>query len=172
MRRWIVPIIVVLLAAVPATAGKIGFVNAEEAVAQVEEGQAKFAELRTWQDQQQARLDSLRNRVLALRQQLANEQETASPEAIAAIERNELAARRDFEDARRVYERELQERKDRFLSEIASKISTVGAEYAAANDYDAVFLLTAQPMVYVAESANLTDTVVELYNERYPVRSE
>ena len=173
MRRLIVPIIlVVLLAAIPATAGKIGFVDAERAISEVEEAKQKFDELRSWQDPQQARLDSLRQRVMVLREQLAREQDSGSAEALRAIERNELDARRAFEDARRDYERELEEKKNVFLADIASKIGAIGAEYGRANDFDAVFLLTAQPMVYVAESSNITDLVVEMYNERFPVSGQ
>lgn len=173
MRRLTVPIIlVVLLTAIPTMAGKIGFVDAERAVSQVDEGQKKFDELRAWQDPQQARLETLRQRVMVLREQLARERASASPEAIQAIERNELDARRAFEDAVRNYERELEERKNAFIGEIASKIGKVGAEYGKANDYDAVFLLTAQPMVYVADSADITPLVVELYNVRYPVSGQ
>ena len=128
MRRLIVPIIlVVLLAAIPATAGKIGFVDAERAMNEVEEAKQKFDDLRSWQQPKQARLDSLRQRVMVLREQLTREQDSGSTEALQAIERNELDARRAFEDARRDYERELGERKDAFLSEIASKIGKVGA---------------------------------------------
>ena len=173
MRRLIVPIIlVVLMAAIPAMAGKIGFVDAERAVTEVEEAKQKFEDLKAWQEPQQARLDSLRQRVIVLREQLARDQDSASPEAIQAIERNELDARRAFEDAARSYERELAERKDAFLGDIASKIGKVGADYGQANDYDAVFLLTAQPMVYVSETANITDLVVEMYNQRYPASGQ
>ncbi len=168
-RATVIFVALALLAVAPATAGKIGFVNAERAVAEVEEGQAQFAELRAWQEPQQARLDGLRGRIMALREQLAREQGSATPEALAAIERNELEARRAFEDARRAYERELEERKNAFLDEIASKLGTLGAEYAKANGYDAVFLLTGQPMVYVSTEADITGTLIGMYNERFPV---
>jgi Skp family chaperone for outer membrane proteins len=173
MRRVILILALILsLAAVPASAGKIGFVNAERAVAQVDEGRAKFEELRGWQEPQQARLESLRDRIMALREQFAREQESATPEALAAIERNELEARRAFEDARREYERELEARKNAFLDDIAVKIGTLGKEYAEANGYDAVFLLTGQPMVYVSSEADLTEILVEMYNERYPASDQ
>ncbi len=173
MRRWIPAVVALtLLVALPVSAGKIGFVNAEQAVAQVDEGKQKFEELRAWQQPQQARLDGLRDRVMALRQQLTREQETATPDQLSVIERNELEARRAFEDARREYERELEARKDAFLDEIAVKISALGKEFAEANDYDAVFLMTAQPMVYVSEAADLTDEVIAMYNERYPVTDD
>ena len=169
MRRSMTSIfLILLLAAVPASAGKIGFVNAELAMSQVEEAQQEFNELRRWQDVQQTNLDQLRDRVVALREQLAEAQEVGPEEAISSVERNEIEARRAFEDARREYERELEERKDEFLSVVATKIGAVGIEYAKANDYDAVFLLTGQPMVYVSETADITEEVIKAYNERYP----
>ena len=172
MRRLIVAVVLVLaLSAAPATAAsKIGFVNAEQVMAAVEEGQQEFAKLRAWQDPKQAELDRLRDRVLALREQMAKEQASgnATPEALQAIERNEIDALRAFEDARRDYERELEAKRNEFLEELAAKIGAVGSEYAKANGYDAVFLLTAQPMVYVSDAANLTDEIIDAYNERYP----
>jgi len=173
MRRLALPILlIVLLAAIPATAGKIGFVNAELAIAQVEEGKVEFEKLQTWQNPRQATLDRLRDRVMALREQLAEAQGSATPDELSSIERNELDARRAFEDARRDYERELEEKKNEFLSVIASKIGAVGTEFAKANDFDAVFLLTAQPMVYVSETADITDDVIAAYNKRYPASGQ
>ena len=173
MRRLTVPIILVLLlAALPATAGKIGFVDAEQAVSQVEEGKKKLAELQTWQAPYHARLDRLRAQVLALGDQLNAQQGSATPEALAEIERRQIDAMREFEDARREYERELETKKTQVLADITSKIGTIGREYAKANDFDAVFLLGGQPMVYVAEPANLTAIVIEIYNKRYPVSGQ
>ena len=176
MRRFTFAVVVLLLlAALPVSAqGRIGFINAELAMSQVDEGRQRFAELRAWQDPKQEQLDRLRDRVLALRDQLAQEQGSsdATEESISAIERNEIEARRAFEDARRVYERELEEKKDEFLSQIATKIATVGTDYAKANGFDAVFLLTAQPMVYVSETADITAEIVEAYNQTYPVRGQ
>ncbi len=173
MRRLTVPVILVLLlAALPATAGKIGFVDAEQAVAQVEEGKKKLAELQTWQAPFHARLDRLRGQVLALGDQLNAQRGSASPEALAELERRQIDAMREFEDARRDYERELETKKTQVLAEITSKIGAIGREYAKANDFDAVFLLGGQPMVYVAEPANLTSIVIEIYNKRYPVSGQ
>ena len=170
MRRLTAPIILILLlAALPATAGKIGFVDAERAVAQVEEGKAGLANLQAWQAPYQARLDRLRDQVLSLRDQLNAQEGTATPEAIAEIEKNQIDTMRQFEDARREYERQLEEKKTEVLAVITSKIGAIASEYAKANDYDAVFVLGAQPVIYVAESANLTDKVIEIFNQRYPV---
>ena len=173
MRRLTVPIILVLiLAALPATAGKIGFVDAEAAIALVDEGKVKLAELQNWQAPFHVRLDRLRDEVLALSDQINDQRGTASPEAVAEMERRQIDAMREFEDARRQYERELEAKKTQVLSDIASKIGAIGGEYAEANDFDAIFLLGGQPMMYVADPVNLTSTVVEIYNNRYPVSGQ
>lgn len=173
MRRLTVPIILVLLlTALPASAGKIGFVDAEAAVAQVDEGKVRIAELQTWQAPFHARLDRLRDEVLALSDQINDQQGKASAEAFAEIERRQIDAMREFEDARREYERELEAKKSQVLADIASKIGAIGGEYAKANDFDAIFLLSGQPMMYVADQVNLTGVVVEIYNKRYPVSGQ
>lgn len=170
MRRMIAPVVLLaLLAAIPVSAGRIGFVDAEQAVAEVEEGKAKIAELQAWQAPYHTRLDRLREQVLALDDQLAEKRGQVTPEAYSEIEKRRIDAMRAFEDARREYERQLDAKKEEILGDIASKIGVIGAEYAKANDFDAVFLLKAQPMMYVATSVNLTDKIVEIYNQRYPV---
>jgi Skp family chaperone for outer membrane proteins len=164
--KTLVMLLCLVLTSVSATAGKIGFVDAERAISNVDEGKKKFEELVAWQEPRQANLDRLRDQVLSLREQLADAE---TEEARAEIERNQVVAVRAFEDARRDYERDLESKKDEFLATISSKIALIGQEYAKENDYDAVFLLSGQPMVYVSETANLTDTIVELYNQRYPI---
>jgi Skp family chaperone for outer membrane proteins len=168
MRRLTVlsALIILMLSSLPAQAGKIGFIDAERAIAEVEEGKKKFAALQAWQEPHQEKLDGLRDQVVALREQLAEE---TTPEARAEIERNEISATRAFEDARREYERLLETKKHEFLSEIAAKIALVGTDYAKKNEFDAVFLLSGQPMMFVAETANITDIVIGLYNERFPI---
>lgn len=173
MHRLTIPIILVLLlAALPVSAGKIGFVDAERAVAQVDEGRASLATLQAWQAPHQARLDRLRDQVLAFRDQLQAQEETATPEAIAEIERNQLEAMREFEDARRVYERELEEKKTEVLAVITSRIGAIGKEYGKANDYDAVFVLGAVTLIHLSETADLTNEIIEIYNQRYPVSGQ
>lgn len=173
MRRLTVPIILILLlTALPASAGKIGFVDAEAAVAQVDEGKVKIEELQTWQAPFHARLDRLRDEVLALSDQINEQRGKATPEAVAEMENRQIEVMREFEDSRRDYERELEAKKTQVLSEIAAKIGAIGTEYAKANDFDAIFLLGGQPMMYIAEPVNLTSVVVEIYNNRYPVSGQ
>lgn len=157
-----------LLVAAPASAGKVGFVDAERAVAEVDEGRAKISELDEWAKPRRDRLDRLAARISELRQEIAQKQSIASEEAVQALQQDELQARRDFEDSRRDFEHELDQKQNEFLADVAVKVGTVASEYGRTNDYDAIFVLKAQPLIYVRESADLTDTVIRLYNERFP----
>lgn len=170
MQRFtgVVLLVAIVLFAVPAMAGKIGFVDAERAVASVKEGQAKITELEAWADPERQRVESLGARMNELRQQINQQQAVASAEALQQLQDRELQARREFEDARRVFQRDLEAKQNEFLSDVAVKVGTVTTDYAKANDYDAIFVLNAQPLVYVADSADLTDIVIRQYDERFP----
>jgi Skp family chaperone for outer membrane proteins len=158
-----------VLVASPVVAGKIGFVDAERAVVTVDEGAAKAKELEDWAVPERERIEQLGDRVNELRQEIAAKSRVASEETINELEAQEIQVRREFDDARREYDRILDQKQNEFLGDIAVKVGTVASDYAKANDYDAVFVINAQPLIYLAESADLTDTVIRLYNERFPV---
>ena len=165
--RWIVPVLMLLVAS-PAMAGKIGFIDAERAVVTVDEGAAKVRELEAWAVPQREKVEQLGNRVNELRQQIASQGRVASQEILKDLEEQEIQARRTFDDARREFERRLEQKQNDFLGEVAVKVGTVASDYGKANGFDAIFVLNAQPLIYMAEAANLTDTVIRLYNERFP----
>jgi len=167
-RRWIVPVLMLLVAS-PAMAGKIGFIDAERAVVTVDEGAAKVRELEAWAVPRREKVEQLGNRVNELRQQIASQGRVASQEILKDLEEQEIQARRTFDDARREFERRLEQKQNDFLGDVAVKVGTVASDYGKANGFDAIFVLNAQPLIYMAEAANLTDTVIRLYNERFPV---
>jgi Skp family chaperone for outer membrane proteins len=153
-----------------ASAGSIGFVDAERAVATVAEGQAKLAELEAWAQPRRQRLQELQQAAQAAERDLRTRGGVVSGDVRSELERTARDAVRAFEDARRDFQRDLEKKQEDFLAEIAVKVGTVASDYAKANDYDAIFVLNAQPLIYVADSADLTDTVIRLYDERFPVR--
>lgn len=166
--RFTIPgVVVALLLTSSAVAGKIGFVDAERAVTTVDEGRAKLAELEAWAGPERERVQSLGNRVNEIRQRINQQRSIASPEALSQLEQEELQARRAFEDSRREFERNLDRKQNEFLSDVAVKVGKVASDYGKANDYDAIFVLKAQPLVYVADSADLTDLVISMYNEQF-----
>lgn len=162
-------VMMVLVAAVgTAAAGKIGFVDAERAVVQVQEGQVKVKELDSWAENARKAVETSAARVTELRQQIAKQRSIASPETLERLNREELDARRSFEDAKRNFERDLSIKQDEYFADVAVKVGRVASDYGKANGYDAILVLKAQPIIYLSEDADLTDIVIRLYNERFP----
>ncbi|HOC44226.1 MAG TPA: OmpH family outer membrane protein [Thermoanaerobaculales bacterium] len=161
-------VLIVVLAAVPATAGKIGFLDGDRAATTVQEGRSQLQALESWAKPRRDQLEQLQAQVNGLKQRLATQQSVASAEALAALERELLQAQRGLEDQARAFNRELNARQDKIVADIGAKIGKLATEYAEANDFDVIFLLAAQPVAYFATSLNITDAIIRLYDERYP----
>ena len=166
--RWALSVLAIS-AAVPALAGKVGFLDAERAVASVGEGKRQLKALEEWAQPRRERLQEMRTNLVNLNNQLTTQRSVTSAETVKQLEEQLLRARREFEDAGRSFNRDLETKQNEFLEDVATKIGTVASDYGRANDFDAIFMLNAQPLVYVRDSLDVTDTVIRLYDERFPV---
>ena len=165
--RWAL-VLVMVLAAAPATAGKIGFIDVEKAVSTVKQGQAQIKALEDWATPRRERLEQLQARAVEVATQLTAQRSVATPDVIADLEQRARDARKAFEDAGRAFNRELDAKQNEMLGDVALKMGQVASDYAKANDYDAIFTVQAQPLVFIAEAADLTDTLIRLFDERFP----
>jgi Skp family chaperone for outer membrane proteins len=166
--RWIV-VVLAMLSAFPAMAGKVGFLDAERAVASVQEGKRQLQALDAWAKPRRERVEQMRADLVELDKQLTAQRSVATAEVIKELESGLLQARREFEDAGRSFNRDLDTKQNEFLKDVATKIGTVASDYGRANDFDAIFMLNTQPLVYVRDSADVTTTVIRLYDERFPL---
>lgn len=159
----------VVFAAIPAGAGSIAFLDTERALRTVKEGQRQYQILDAWANQKADEVEAIQNRVTDLTQQLNAQRAVASADGIRKLEEDLLQAQRDFEDAGRALEADFRSKQSELIDGVAAKLRTVAADYAAANSIDAIFILNNQPLVYIADSAVITDAVIRLYDERFPV---
>lgn len=160
---------VMAFAAMPAVAGSIGFLDTERAIKTVKEGQRQLQLLDEWSTQKSNEVEKLRSRVTELTQQLNAQRTVASADAIRQIEDQLLLAQRSFEDAGRALQRDFEAKQRELLALVATRVRDIAGEYATDNGLDAVFMLESQPLVFIANSAVITDAVIQLYDERYPV---
>ena len=159
----------VVFAAVPATAGKIGFLNGDRVVTTVQEGKSLLQDLDSWAKPRRDQLAQLQEQVAALNQRAAAQRATASADALAQLERELVQSQRELEDKARAFNRELTARRDKIIADVGAKIGTLATEYAEANGFDVIFLLGEQPVAYFATSLEITDDIIRLYDERHPV---
>ena len=166
--RWILALSVVF-AAIPAAAGNIAFLNTERAIKTVKEGQRQYQALDAWSNQRADEVEAKQNRVSELTQRLNTQRPIASADAIRQLEAELLQAQRDLEDAGRILQRDFEAKKMELLTQVATRIRDVAIDYAEANGFDAIFRLESQPLVYIADSTVITDAVIRLYDERFPI---
>ena len=168
MYRIAVMLTLALASAASAVAGGVAFLDAERAVQQVAEGKAKLAELEKWAKPRRDEVARLQQEAASLNQELQQKRAVATPDALSELQQRARDAARKFEDARRQFQRDLDTKQNEFLSDVAVKVGTVASDYGRQQGYDAIFVLNAQPLVYVADGADVTDTVIRLYDQRFP----
>ena len=174
MKKWLSLIVVAmaLLAAVPASAGKVGFVEVERAAASVKEGRQAIAEIEKWAVPRQKRLDDLRKAAEEAGKTFMRQRGVASGDALEQLQKEAVDAKRRFEDAVREFERQYDAKRREKLAGVAHKMNKVVSDYAAANGYDSVFIFRDGMLIYLADSVNLTDTIIGLYDQRFPVEKK
>jgi len=156
------------LVAAPSFAGKVGFVEVERAAATVEEGQIALRQLEAWATPRRQTLEKLAQKVTDLREQRLQQVNVASPDVIERLQQQGVEAQREYEDEARQLQRDFEAKQTEVLKEVADKLSMVISAYAKANDFDVVMIFRPRTIIYLAESSDLTDTIIELYDERFP----
>ena len=146
---------------------KIGYVNLQAAMNDVEEGKAAKAELKKEFDQKQKVLDDKQNELKKLKEDL-------DKQAIVMSEETKREKQMDFE--RRVMEvqqlfvklqQELAEREREKMKVIIDKMELVIKEIAEAGGFAYVFEQQNAGILYAPANDNLTPELVRKYNARF-----
>ncbi len=166
--RWILTLVAAFVA-IPAAAGNVGFLDTERAIKTVKEGQRQLQILDEWATQKSNDFKRMQSRVAELTQRLNAQRTVASPEAIRKLEDELLLAQRSVEDAGRALQRDFEAKQRELLAVVATRVRDLAGEYASANGFDAILMFETTPLVYVADSAIITDALIRLYDEHYPV---
>jgi len=155
-----------------APAIKLGFVDVEKALASTEEGKVKLKQLDDWARPKQDEINQRGKELSDLQAEMVSKQGTASSDVLEDLNRKFVSRKRDLEDLQRVAKRDFDERQNAVLRDLGGKLQDVITKYADQNRYTAVFILKPNDLAYLATSADLTDTVVKLYNAQYPVQAK
>jgi outer membrane protein len=155
-------------AAAPAGPAKIAVIAFQVAVAQTNEGQRNFADVQKKFEPKQAQLKTLNDEIEGLKKQLQTQGDKLSPAEQAAktkkIDEETKTLQRDAEDARNDYQTAIGD----MYNSLASKVYEVVESYAKENGYTLVIDVSQQqsPVLYAAESTNITQAVIAGYNTK------
>jgi outer membrane protein len=152
-----------------APSAKIGFVQVQRTLASTDEGKVRLKELDAWAQPRQDELAKLDKEINDLKGEMITRQGVASQDALAEMNRKLVSKQREFEDKQRTAKRDFDEKRQGLLKELGGKLQDVINKYADENRYTAIFIINPDQLAYLATSADLTDTVIKLYNSRYPL---
>ena len=155
--------------ALPAAAGGIGFLDTGRAINETKEGQRQIAALNEWADQRANEVQAMRERLDQMVEEINAKRTIATDDVIMRLEEDFVRAQRELEDVGRTLQREMDAKRQELLAQVANRIRDLAKEYAEANGYDAILLFESTPLVYVKDSVVITDELIRLYDQRYPV---
>jgi len=153
---------------VPAGPPKIAVIAFQAAVAQTNEGQRDFADLQKKYDPKRQTLKAQSDEIDRLTKDLQTQGEKlsdAEKESRAkAIDDKKKQLSRDAEDAQNDFQNDLQE----MYNGLAQKVYDTLATYSKDQGFTLVLDVSAQqqPVLYAADSTNITKPVIEAYNRK------
>lgn len=153
---------------VPAGPPKIAVIAFQAAVAQTNEGQRDFADLQKKYDPKRQTLKAQSDEIDRLTKDLQTQGDKlndAEKESRAkAIDDKKKQLSRDAEDAQNDFQQDLQE----MYNGLAQKVYDTLATYSQQQGFTLVLDVSAQqqPVLYAADSTNITKPVIEAYNRK------
>jgi outer membrane protein len=153
-------------AAAPAGPTKIAVIAFQVAVAQTNEGQRNFADLKKKYEPKESQLKALNDEIESLTKQLQAQGATLSDGDRAAkaktIDEKKKRLERDAEDLRNEGGQEAQE----MYNTLASKVYDVLSAYAQQQGYTLVLDVSQQqnPILFALPSTDISKPIVEAYN--------
>ena len=153
--------------AVRAAELKIGYVNLQQAVSEVDEGKAAREQLKKEFDQKQKMLDEKQNELKKMKEDLDKQMVVMSDDV-----KREKAM--DFErrvnDMQQVYvqmQKDLTDRERELMKGIFDKMESIIKDIAAADGYTFVFEQQNAGLIVAPPSGNMTPEVIRRYNAKY-----
>jgi outer membrane protein len=171
MRNFPVLAAIALAIAVPqatrAAELKIGYVNLQQAVSEVEEGKSARETLKKEFDAKQKTLDDKQNELKRMKEDLDKQMVVMSEDA---KREKAMEFERKVNELQQLYvqmQKDLQEREREMMKVIFDKMEAVIKDIAAAEGYTYVFEQQNAGLMVAPPTANMTQELVRRYNTKY-----
>lgn len=150
---------------------RVAVLNVRGAIASTAEGKQAAAEMQSQFAPGQSQMDDLRKKIEDTEKRLQAGQTTLSDEEKAKLERQDQLYQRQAQRLQDQLNEEVQAAQADIVDRISRKMDDVLKKYASENGYSAVIDSSSQAIVFVAQSADITEAIVRLYDQSYPVKA-
>lgn len=152
---------------------KIAVINLNLAIGSTAEGKQASAEIRAQFAPRQTELQNLQKQIEGIQQRLQNGQSTLSDDEKARLQEQYTLLGRRFQREQQDLTDDGQDANQTAVNKIGQKLMPILEKFAKANGYGVVIDESSQntPVVYAANQVDITQQIVKLYDEAYPVKS-
>jgi outer membrane protein len=160
-------------AGAPAGTGKIAILNVRQAIVATAEGKQASAELQSQFTPRQNELEALNKQINDLRQQLTANNTTWSDEQKARAQAQGQRLAQQMDRKQQEMQTDVNDAQSEVVDRIGRKMMDVLDRYARESGFVAVFDSSSQnsPIIYAANSIDVTQEIIKLYDQAYPVKS-
>ena len=155
-----------------APSGKVAVISLQEAIAGTAEGKQAAQQLTAQFAPRLTELQNIQKQITDIQQRLQAGANTLSAEEQARLQRqgSELQRRGQREEQDLTEDRN--EASQEVVNHIGQRMMPILTKYAKQNSYGVVFDNSAQntPVVYFADQTDITQQIVKLYDDAYPVK--
>lgn len=167
-------VLALALAAAPAARAelKLGYVDFQRAIKEVEEGKATGALLKKDADEKQKQLNTRMEELKRLQEDLQKQAQILTPEAraakVAEVERKTM----ETQEIYMKLQQELSARERDAMRPLADKMTAVAREIAEAEGFTMIFDRESAGLVYAPPALDLTNELIRKFNAKFPPGSK
>ena len=149
---------------------KVAAINMRAAIANTLEGKQAAAQMETQFLARRKELEDLNKKINDLQQRLTTGANTLSDEEKQKLTLEGQRLTRQLERRQNEFQEDLNDAQSDVISRIGRRMVEVLGKYAPSNGYGAVLDNSSQSTPVMYASADITQEVVKLYDETYPVK--
>ncbi len=149
---------------------KVAAINMRAAIANTLEGKQATAQLETQFSARRKELEDLNKKINDLQQRLTTGANTLSDEEKQKLTLQGQRLTRQLERRQNEFQEDLNDAQSDVISRIGRRMVEVLGKYAPSNGYGAVLDNSSQSTPVMYASTDITQEVVKLYDETYPVK--
>jgi outer membrane protein len=159
-------------AAGSASTGKVGVINARQAIVSTAEGKQASAELQSQFAPRTGDLENIGKQISDLRQRLDAGQKTLSDEEKVRLQKQIDLLTRQGQRKQDEYQEDVNAAQADVIDRIGRKMIDVLERYGRENGYVTILDTSAQqsPVLYFSNQIDVTQDIVRLYDQAYPVK--
>lgn len=152
---------------------KVGVLNVQIAITSTAEGKQAAQELQSQFAPRQTDLDNLRKQIEDVQTRLRTGASTLSDDEKARLVREGDQLTRSYQRKQQDSQDDFNEAQQEVVNRIGRKMIDILNKYARDNGYAVIFDSSAQssPVVYASNQVDLTQEIIRLYDQSYPVKA-